>query len=398
MENLKNPQTENPNTMKNSYITLFILLIATACGSPENSDLDAKKKELEDSKKQVAEMKVKISQLEKEIAAADPTSINANNTVLVAPYTLEKIVFNHFVEMRGTVVSRRNVAISSQAGGKIVKVHVSEGAKVSKGQVLVSLDADILYSTIGETKTQLELAKTVFEKQERLWKEKIGTELQYLQAKNQKESLEQRLAATNAQLDQMILRAPFGGTVDKVDALEGEMASPGIPLVRLVNQDDLYISVDVSENYIGRFSTGDKSSVYLPAQDKKVQSTVKSISQVINSENRTFAVEVTLPSGLSVKPNQVAMVELRDYSNPSTFVVPTKLIQRDNKGQYVFIAEKKGDVTLAAKAYITPGFSYESLTEIKEGLTGTEVVISEGYRDVTAGAEINIVVPTASKN
>lgn len=375
--------------MTTKYITLFITIILAACSSQPADDLTAKKTELDNARKELSDAKAKVTALEKEIAAADP-AFATQNAILISPIKIVKTQFEHFVDVRGAVESRRNVTMSAQMGGKIVRVHIREGEKVAKGQTLVSLDAGVLYNTIAELKTQLELAQTVYEKQEKLWNQKIDTELQYLQAKNNKEALESRLAATNSQLSQMILRAPFNGTIDRVEALEGEMAAPGIPLVRIVNQDDLYIRADLSENFIGKFSAGDKVEVYLPAQDKKVQSTIKSIGQVINPENRTFDVEVKLPSGMLLKPNQIAIVKLCDYRNTSAFVVATRLIQSDNTGQFVYTLTKNEGKDIAHKSYITTGVSFEGKTEVLEGLTESDTVIGDGFREVGEGVEVTI--------
>jgi RND family efflux transporter MFP subunit len=276
-------------------------------------------------------------------------------------------------------------------------VHAKEGQRVAQGQTLVVLDADVLRSSLAEIKTQLELAKITFEKQEKLWNQKIGTEIQYLQAKNQMESLERRLETTNAQMDQTVVKAPFTGTIDRVDALEGEMAVPGAPLVRMVNANDIYVSADVSEDFMGRFSIGDPVEVRFPSTEKEVKSTISSVGQVINPENRTFAFEIRLPSGLDVKPNQVTIVTFRDYVNQSAFTVPTKVIQSDSEGQFIYAVDKQGEIPVAKKIYIKPGKGYKSQTEILEGLSGAETIINQGFRDVTDGVEISIA-PARSDN
>ena len=352
--------------------------------------MQAKKAELEASKKQLGELKAKIASLEKEISEVDSSFTNNRNAVLVATLTLEKKPFDHFIEVRGSVESRRNVFLSAQLGGEIEAVHVREGQRVTKNQTLVSLNADVLRSSLSELKNSHELAITIFDKQSKLWEQKIGTEVQYLQAKNNMESLEKKIAATNAQLSQLVIRAPFSGTIDKVEALVGEMASPGIPIVRMINSDDVYIKADVPENLIGRFKTGDKASVHFPSQNKTIGSAVTSVGQVINPENRTFELDVKLPAGSGVKPNQIAIVTLRDYVNEKAFSVPTKVIQRDNQGEFIYILEDRQGISVAHRVYVRAGISYSGNTEIVDGLTGTEIVIGEGFRDVTEGTEIRL--------
>jgi RND family efflux transporter MFP subunit len=256
---------------------------------------------------------------------------------------------------------------------------------------LVSQNADVTRNSIAELKTSLELANSVYEKQSKLWEQKIGTEIQYLQAKNNKESLDRKLATAYAQLDMAIVKAPFSGTIDELPAREGEVASPGIPLVRIVSQQDMYIKADVSERFIGKFKVGDPVEIYFPTLDKKVASKVASVGQVINPENRTFVVEVALPRiDFNVKPNQVTVLELRDYVSEATLAVPTRIIQRDEDGQFIFVVDDRGERKLARKVHVVTGISYNSQTEILEGLEGSELIVDQGYRDLTEGVEVNL--------
>lgn len=366
-----------------------------ACQTEDKNSLTAKKQELEKTKTELADLKKKISDLEKEIRAEDP-SFGKAAAIKVEVMPVTEAAFERFTEVRGSAESRRNVAISSQMGGEVRRVHVREGQQVAKGQVLVSLNADVLESTLAELKTSYELAKTTYERQERLWNQKIGTEIQYLQAKNQKEATEKRIAATEAQLDQLILRAPFTGTVDQVDAREGQMASPGVPLVRLLSASDLYITADVSDDFIGKIKAGDKVKVFFPGPDTEVSSYVASVGQVINPENRTFQVEIKLPDGAKVQPNQIAAVTFRDYVNPKTIAVPTRLIQRDSQGQFVFVVQKGEQETVARKAYIQTGVSYNGNTEVVSGLNNGQWVVGAGFREVADGMEIEVTETAAS--
>ncbi|MBL7875870.1 MAG: efflux RND transporter periplasmic adaptor subunit [Cyclobacteriaceae bacterium] len=373
---------------------LIALVILSACGKPAN-DLDEKKKELESARNELISLREKIGTLEKEIIVLDPEFARNNNAILISTWQLEAKPFEHYVEVRGAVESRKNVSLSPTTGGKIEKVWVVEGQQVTAGQVLVSLESNILRNTVSELKTSLELANTVYEKQKKLWEQKIGSEIQYLQAKNNKESIEGKLATVNAQLDQMTIKAPFSGTIDRVDALVGEMAAPGMSLVRMVNPNDMYIKTDLSEGFIGKLKPNDKVEVYFPAFDKKVKSNILSIGQVINPENRTFRVETSFNSEVPAKPNQVVVISVRDYVNPKVFTVPTKLIQRDNEGTFVFVTEQKDNLLVARKVYVKPGLSYNGVTEVLEGLKGDEKVVNEGYREVTEGAELKVTSQSA---
>lgn len=372
--------------MKNKYL-LIIIAIMAACSKPAN-DLDSKKKELESAQNELISLKEKIGKLEAEIKQLDPGFARNANAVLITKLEIEPKSFEHFIEVRGAVESRKNISLSAMTAGKIERVWVTEGQLVNAGQVLVTLEADILKNSIKEIKTSLELATAVYEKQSKLWSQKIGTEVQYLQAKNNKESLESRLATLNSQLEQTLVKAPFSGAIDRVDALVGEMASPGMPLLRMVNPSDVYIKADVSEDYAGKFSKGDKVLISFPGNNQKVNSTITSIGYVINQENRTFRVEMNFNAGFAVKPNQVAIVSFRDYLNPSVVSVPTKLIQRDNQGQFVFVTQSKNNTLVAHKVYVKLGQSYQGFTEILSGLEGIDHVINEGFRELTEGAEV----------
>jgi len=378
--------------MKYKYI-LITLIVAGACSQPV-SDLETKKQDLEAAQNEMISLKEKIGNLEKEIVALDPTFARNNNAVLISTWALEAKPFEHYVDVRGSVESRKNVSLSTMSGGKVEKVLVAEGQQVSAGQVLIVLEADVIRNSIKEIKTSIELANTVYEKQARLWEQKIGSEIQYLQAKNNKEALERKLATMNSQLDQMIIKAPFSGAIDKVEALVGEMASPGLPLVRMVNPNDMYVKADVSEDFIGKLKKNDKVEVYFPAFDKKVNSNILSVGQVINAENRTFRIEANLDSELASKPNQVVVISLRDYVNPNVFQVPTKIIQRDNQGQFLFVIENKENALQARKVYIEPGLSNGNVTEVLKGLDGSEKIVYEGFREVTEGAELKIATST----
>lgn len=393
MERKQQINPENKPYMKNNYLIIALTVLAVACGAPadDNQNLEAKKKDLEAARKEFASLKEKIEKLEKEISEEDSTFQQTENAILVSTFIAEKKPFEHKVEVRGAVESRKNVLISAQTIGEVERVHVREGQQVTKGQVLVSQNADVTRNSIAELKTSLELANSVYEKQSKLWEQKIGTEIQYLQAKNNKESLERKLATAYAQLDMAIVKAPFSGTIDELPAREGEVASPGIPLVRIVSQQDMYIKADVSERFIGKFKAGDPVEIYFPTLDKKVASKVASVGQVINPENRTFVVEVALPRiDFNVKPNQVTVLELRDYVSEATLAVPTRIIQRDEDGQFIFVVDDRGDRKLARKVHVVTGISYNSQTEIVEGLEGSELIVDQGYRDLTEGVEVNL--------
>ena len=371
--------------------TLALVLLA-ACGEKPTS-LEEKKNQLKSYKDELADIKGKIDSLETEIRELDPEYMNGSSrSVLVTAISTEEKLFQHKIELRGSVESRKNVFISSEIPGKIERIRVREGQPVSKGMVLIELDADIIRNNIAELKTSLDLANIVYERQDKLWKQNIGTEIQYLEAKNNKESLERKLATANSELARAIIRAPFSGSIDEIPAKEGEMAQPGTPLVRIVNPNDVYIRADVSERFIGKFRSGDETDVYFPTQDKNIKSNILSVSQVINSENRTFEIEIAVPSvDFPLKPNQVSVIRLIDYMNTSAITVPTRLIQKDDIGTFVYVVKEEEEGMIARKNHITTGVSYNNETEVVKGLDVDAKIVDKGYRDISDGVLVSLL-------
>ncbi len=374
--------------MKLKYLVLIGLL--TACG--EQNSIDSKKAQLDELKGQLVTLNEEIQALEEEIKTEDPDYAEPSGLyTLVSTMTLEPQAFEHKFEVRASVASRKNVQISAEAMGRVERIYVREGDKIRKGQQLLNLDGAILQNSIAELQTSLDLAQTVFEKRARLWKQNIGSEIQYLEAKNNKESLERRLATSQSQLRQYRIVAPFSGVVDEVQAKQGEMAQPGIPLMRIVSVDEMHIEADVSESYLGNLQAGDSVELYFPSFEKEMLSIVASIGQVINTQNRTFSIEVVLPaSEIPYKPNLVAILKIRDYYQRETVVVPSGLIQQDNQGDYVYTLTKEAEELKAKKVHISLGKSYNSRTEVLNGIDPGVKLIKEGHRDVTDGALVQL--------
>lgn len=372
--------------MKN-YIAIIILgLLAAAC----SGNLASKKEELAGLKTEMIELKSSISTLETEISVLDTTQKLVNYT-LVSTVLPMRNSFEHRIDVRGGIQSRSNIILSAEMGGKIRKIRVKEGQQVKKGQTLIVLNADVIRKNIAELKTGLELAQTLFERQDKLWKQQIGTEVQYLQAKNNKESLEGKLATVNAQLAMSIIKAPISGAIDDLPMNEGELASPGMPLARMINPDDVYIISEVSEAYIGKINKGDEVIIDFITYDKKSSSVVSSVSQVINPKNRTFTIEIEMPNvGFSAKPNQVVVVSMQDYKAESALTLSTNIIQKGRNGNFVYKSVKKDGKLIAEKVTVTLGKTFDGRTEILNGLAGNEDIISSGFRDVASGAIIKV--------
>ncbi len=375
--------------MKSRSIAAIFLatLFAVACGSTDNT-LEGKKQALTEAKAQLKDLQKTIRDLETEIVKEDPefgkSSIKAT---LVTSVPAERTAFHHRIEVRGNVQSRTNVNISSEMMGQLVSVNVVEGQRVRRGDVIAELDSESLTKTIKELHTQIEYATTIFEKRERLWAKKIGTEIEYLQAKNNKESLENQLETTLTQLDKTSIEAPFSGTIEQVPVKNGEVVQPGMPVAFLVSNNNMYITSEVSESYIGKFKVGDEVEVTFPALKETFTSKISSVGNVINPASRTFTVEVRLPNVREyLKTNLVAIVKLVDYSSDDAVVIPSRIIQEDLQGNFIYTVQNEQ----ARKVHVQLGYSYDNRTEVVSGLMGGESIIDKGNRSVAEGTVVEI--------
>ena len=366
---------------------LPLLGLSVLLFSCQKDDLTAKKEKLESLKSDLASINTEIRELEKEISDLDPQFAAQNKKpILITTASARKGDFTHFVEVTGSVLSKKNVSISAEISGRIMEVNAIEGMRVAKGQVLAMIDAEGIQRNIEEMENSLSLAKTIFEKQERLWKQQIGTEIQYLEAKSRKEGLEKSLASLKTQLDKAYVRAPFNGTVETVQARLGELVQPGMPMFQFVGESDLFIEADISESYVGVLNKGDSVEVSFPSLGKTLNTKVSAVGSIINPNNRTFKVEVFLPQIGGIKPNMLSVLKIQDYKNSSSVVIPSHLILSDNRGDYVFVVENE----TAKKKYIKRGMSSGNETEVKDGLTGTETLVDKGFREVGDNFSVNI--------
>ena len=378
--------------MKNhiAYLLLGFLLMATACGGDQD-ELSEKKAQLQEYRTEAKELKSKIASLEEAIAAQDSTFGRQDKATLVTTLPVTTKNFEHFLEVRGSVESEQNVTMSAEAPGIVERILVQEGNRVKRGQVLMTQDSETIRRNIEELKTSLELATTVYERQKNLWDQKIGTEIQFLQAKNNKESLERRIASAQSQLSNYVIRAPFAGSVDNIIIKEGEMAQPGLPLLRLVSLQDMHIEADVSEAYLGKFAVGDSVQVTFPSLDKAVTSTISAVGQVIDENNRTFSIEVKLPRREDMlRPNLLAVVKIKDFEQQEAVVVPTNLILNDNQGDFVYVVQENDGVPVATKKPVERGLSYQGGTLIESGLAAGDRLVNEGFRSVAEGTQLKV--------
>ena len=366
-------------------IVAAVFLVA-ACGGAAD-DIESKRKKIDELKTQKAEIEAQIAQLEKETG---PDTNVVDKRTEVSVISLQKGTFVNLAEFQGTVISEENINLGSEMGGRIIKVNVKEGQKVSKGQVLANFDSEILQKNLEEVENALELANTTFERQKSLWDQKIGSEIQYLQAKNQKESLEKKIASIRSQMSKASLRSPINGTIDKIFMNAGEMAGAGVPVLRVVNNDMVKINADVPERFVGKIKNGDSVGIKLSVIDKEIRGKVRSVGQVIDVANRTFTLIVD-PVGKQerdfLKPNMLAVVKAVVYRKKDAVSVPTDLIRFEGVDKFVYtVVDNK-----AQKIKVETGESFNAYTEILSGLNGGEQLISKGLNSVSDGAEVNII-------
>jgi len=318
----------------------------------------------------------------------------SGKALLVAVKKMAYEKFEHFFLANGTVEAVNDAFISSEINGQIKTIHVKEGRRVKQGQLLVSLNSDVIESSIAEVKTGLELAKTVYKKRKGLWDKKIGSEIQYLEAKTNKESLENKLKTLGAQLDMAKIKAPISGIVDGIFKKEGELAAPGFQLIQLVNLKKVYVNADVSEAYLAKINKGDTVEVTFPSYPElTVNAVIHRTGHVVKSQNRTFLVQLLLDNkDEKLKPNMLGLIKMKDFSVDSALAVPSIIIKNDLKGPYLYVVEteEKQGKLLARKIYVEPGMSEGSNTMITQGLEPGQQVIVKGYNLVKNGTEIKI--------
>lgn len=373
----------------NKYTLLLLILILSSCDS---NTLDSKKDKLDKLNNSLLDIRLEIKNLEEEIELLD-SGFNKKNYVYISTISPDVNKFFHKVQLRGTVFSRSNVLLNPEMIGRLKRIYVKEGDSVIKGQILAEINSDVLNNSILEIKTNLELFKVIYERQKNLWENNIGSEIEYLKSKSNYDALLKRFETNKIQLLKYKIVSPFNGMIDKVFLNEGEMSSPASPVFRIFSGKDSYLNIDASEAYIGKFNIKDNVDIVIPNLDTKVESKILSIGQVIDVYNRSFSIEINIPESLQelVKPNQVMVVEMVDYSNPNAILIPSNVIYSDDMGEYVFGTKEFDGTIIAKKISVIVGKSYNYKSEILEGLDGSEIIIDKGSTEVIEGAYVQII-------
>jgi membrane fusion protein, multidrug efflux system len=366
--------------MKTKALLSLIIFFMISCSGD-------KKAQLEKLKTKHDKITEQIKVLEKEIATADTTTENKNAS-LVGVISIQPTTFNHYVEVFGKLDGDENVAISSQAGGKVLSINAKVGEHVTKGQLLVKLDDGTLSKTIQGMEANLKMVTELYDKQKALWEQNVGSEVQYLQAKTNKEAMEANLASLREQADMFSLKSPINGTVEELTAKIGQMLSPGMVAVRVVNFASVKVLADLAESYATRINAGDKVIVSFPDLRQEVNASISFSSRYINPVNRTFSVEARLnPSIPNLKANMVAVLKINDYKADKAVVVPINLVQNDQGGTYVYIAQANSS-PVAKKVKVKLGQSYNGNVEVLDGLKTGDKLITVGYQDLDDGEAI----------
>jgi membrane fusion protein, multidrug efflux system len=366
-----------------TVVAAVALLAACSAATP-----DDKKAQLEKLKTQQAEIAKQVQQLEKEIATENPTEAKVKmKDVAVTEVAVSK--FDHYVQTQGMVEAEDNIAVSAKSPGVVMAVYVKEGEQVSKGHTLAQIDNAVLLATIESMKAQLELANSVYDRQKNLWDQKIGTEVQFLQAKTNKESLERQLKSQQEQNEMLRIKSPISGTVDEVNAKIGEAVSPGQPAFRVVNTSDLKLTVNVSEAYVTDIKKGNKVIVTIPELKKDLESKVTFVGKTIDPLSRTFNIEVKLPSEANLRPNMTGVVKVVFRTEPTAITVPINVVQDVNGEKIVFVAETNGKNTVARKKVVKVEGVFGGQAQVS-GLSAGEKVVTFGYQGLNDGEFLKI--------
>ncbi|MDQ3110958.1 MAG: efflux RND transporter periplasmic adaptor subunit [Bacteroidota bacterium] len=373
--------------MKKSLALLGILsLFATACGEEsKEAKLKSKTAEFEALRKEIYDLKI-------EIAKSDSTKTDLGKPVRIS--TLAISSFRHSIDIQGRVDADETVSVGPQMPGLVKNVYVHVGDNVRAGQVLATLDAEAMSQQLAGLKIQRDLAKDVAERQKNLWDQKIGTEMQYLQSRTQYDALEKQVSAMQQQVGMASLKAPMDGVVDAVNIKAGEMASPGYSNIVVVNTSKLRVKGEVAEGYVSKVKTGNPVTLYFPDADKTVESKISYSGRMINNLNRTFSVEVMLPSREEgIVPNMISVIKINDYTNDSAIVIPLSAVQQTSDGKtfvYVAVQDKAGKM-VAEKRLVTYEMTYNGFAEIKtgQGLNPGDKLITDGSADLNPGDAVS---------
>ncbi len=373
----------------NFHISIFLaLLVAAVWAGCSTAQVD-KLSQLEKLKAEQVVISKQIAELEAEIAKEDTTTAVVKGKEVVVTELIPR-AFDHYAQTQGAVESEENILVSAKTMGIITNVLVREGEVVNKGQTLAQIDNTLIISGIEEIESQLELTTTIYDRQKNLWDQKIGSEVQYLQAKTTKEVLEKKLASMNEQNEMAKIKSPISGVVDAIAAKVGQNIAPGMPAARVVNNSNLKIVANISEAYVLHLKKGDKIIVMFPDLKKTVEARLAFVARNIDPLSRTFVVEASLPSSLDFRPNMSAVVKVVYRTDLAAIVVPVNVVQTFNNESVVYVAETDGKNTVARRRVVTVAGVFDNLAQINSGISAGEKLITFGYQGLNDGEVIKM--------
>lgn len=386
--------------MKHIYTILILTILIFSCGSD-------KKKSVEDViatnnleairaiKDQIISKQIEIVEQLKQLDAKIDELDTTKKVALISTFTVKEEVFNHYLELQGNVSTKNLLVIYPEYAGILSKVYVREGQYVKKGQILAKIDDGGLSQQLAQLQIRSDLAKTTFERQDRLWKQNIGSEMQYLQAKSNFEVQQQAVNQIQIQLDKTIVKAPFSGTIDDIISEQGSVVAPGqSQLMRIVNLDNMYIETNVPESNILTVVKNKTVIVEFPVLGKTIHAKIRQASNYINPANRTFKVEIAVPNkDKSIKPNLTVKLKINDYTNEKALLIPQSIISENSKGEqyiYVIIDKQEDNIAVVKKAIIQTGKTQGDVIEVLSGIENGTEVIKEGARRVEEGQTVQV--------
>ena len=379
--------------MKHLFIVFAATLLFIGCGKKEdNSNIDdlVASKNLVNIKAKRDLLQADLSKLDAALATLD---VKKAEEALVSILTVKDTVFNHYLEVQGNVNTKENILIQPEMPGTLVTLNVKAGQRVTKGQVLGRTDDGGMSQQLASVENQYNLAKTTFERQKNLWDQKIGSEIQFLQAQTQMVGAQKAVLQMKAQLSKTLIKAPFTGVIDEVFVERGQVVAPSIQgLMRIVNLSNMYVSTEVPETYIGKLKVGTIVNVGLSSLGKTYVGRVRQVGNNINPTNRSFGIEVAVPNPDNLlRPNQVAKLQIIDYTNKNAIAIPTNSILSNGDGtKYIYTAENSnGKTATAKKVIIKTGQSSGNVTEILSGLDALDIIVTEGLNTLQEGTKLN---------
>ena len=375
--------------MKSIFYVSLLSLIMSCNTAPEEAksltDLKTKKNALVD---QLNEISNELKSVENAISALD----TLKRLMTVTSFKAEEKEFNHYIEVQGVVKADKTIELRAEMGGSISAILIKQGQRVSKGQTLATLESSVIDNSVLQLKTQLDLATTTYERQARLWDQKIGSEIQFLQLKAQKEALENSLNSLKAQARKMKVVAPFSGVIDQVFAKTGELVSPQTPFLRLVNLDNVYVESEITETYLKAVTKGTKALLHFKSIDTFVEASITQVGNFINPSNRSFKTRIDIKNtNNELKANLLANIKINDY-NASGIVIPSKVIQKDRNGKtFVYVLEAEENNFRVVKTDVVEANSYANFSYISEGLNSNSSLVEKGARLVKNGEIVKLV-------